>query len=832
MLGVLALSEGIEMQLRRSIMIHSFLAVALCLIVNVSNTLAQEDDDIYLFYYEDERPNQLDVVLLQNNICLEAVLKLNPDLDINNVVYGDAFYVPVGEPCYQYDTSIYGYWNFYDGYPPRLKYYENGKRLSQPYYSDRVIYVNPNSVEALAHQYNICRDVLLAENILLQHFDEYKKYAFRSIDVFLPQNAPPCEPDWRPQKALGSGTTLELPVNTVTPQYFVKQYNVCPEEIPELLWANYFYDTLLHASTAILTIPDNAKPCYNEHGRRLRYYDDLGKPLETPEYSELPIYIANPGETMQSISQLMGVCLIDLLRVNHFPDLPALVPVELFMPPSRPCSDEAIKTHVIENPNSRIDLESLSYEFNICVDLLRNLNPHLSQPAENAYVQSPLYENGFGQHWILLPQTAPPCYRNMNREEGKTDFDLEHELNVCHEKFRWIWFLGSRAPHLGNQMTLFIPLDAPACYDDRGYRLQYPPGYQNTNNLYKVRPSTLKYAEMPIHIFQQADTVYTVSRQYNVCVRDLLAANPRLAEAMPTGYPTFIPKTRPCYDEASGMPLIYEDMDGKPLPEPQVGKDLMYYGGQPIGRVSYYYNVCENRIEDANREKLERRSSYLGWIIPTDRPPCYDQDGNPIDYVCYRQPVDFTVDYAGSNLTFNVDGTYCYDLAKQDTEVWYQGKPYKMIAYYESTLLDSRAFTAWCYGVSLDEINTINDNPDILALLPFQHRAIPQPTRDCYVDNPQILSGKHRYLVEAGDTLSSIANRFSKPAAWIADVNDLDKSCTIWAGQILIIPSGTTLTDLYLLITGSGASVVILGAVVYYWLRRRSKSLKHKVSAA
>jgi LysM repeat protein len=816
------------MQLRNSIMIRGFLLAIVFLCLNVSAVRAQESDNTFLFYYEDENPNRLDVILLQNNICLEAILKRNPGLDINNISYGDSFYVPVDEACYEYDKSIYGYWNFSDGYPPRLKYYENGQWLRQPYYSKHVIYREPKSVEEIAREYNICPDVLLADNVLLQQFETYREYTWMSMDIFLPVNAPPCDPDWSPQKTASTTQILELPLLTATPMYFVTQYNICPEEIHELAWAEYFYQSYASIPTVRLSIPDDALPCYDENGRRLRYYDDLGNPLEKPEYSELPTYVVSPGETMQDIASLMGVCLIDLLRMNHFPDLPAVVEIELFMPPSRPCPDQPVEAYLIQNASN--DLDSLSRDFNICTDLLRPLNPHLAKVDEDAYVQSRIYKSSSLSHWVLIPTNAPPCFWEFYPTDGLSVFDIERELNICYQEFRWEWIPDPNTSIPGSNTMLFIPYAAPPCYNEQGQRLQYP-----TDDTQKIENQTnftnLEYSDMPIHIFQGSDTVYSLSRQYNVCVHDLLAVNPRLAEAMPIGYPTFIPKTRPCYDEAAGMPLIYEDAAGNPLSMPQISKHLTYYGSQAFGRVSAYYNVCVNRIEDANRDKLERRISYLGWIIPTDRPPCYDQDGNPIDYVCYREPVDFTVDHSGSALSFDVDGTHCYELANPETEIWYQGKLYRIISYYNHTMLDSRAFTAWCYGVSLDEINTINDKPDMLAILPFQTRAVPAPTRECYVDNPQILSGEHRYLVQKGDTLLSIAERYRQPSWLIAATNDLDATRTIWAGQFLIIPSVHTMAQFYFTLVGSGMMVVGLIALLCYTVQHRRKLVKRKISA-
>ncbi len=63
----------------------------------------------------------------------------------------------------------------------------------------------------------------------------------------------------------------------------------------------------------------------------------------------------------------------------------------------------------------------------------------------------------------------------------------------------------------------------------------------------------------------------------------------------------------------------------------------MHYSSQIWGGMTYIYNVCINHIEDANRAKLDGETSYLGWIIPADRPPCYTGNGTRINYACYAQ---------------------------------------------------------------------------------------------------------------------------------------------------------------------------------------------------
>ncbi|HRF98269.1 MAG TPA: hypothetical protein PLZ51_23840, partial [Aggregatilineales bacterium] len=67
------------------------------------------------------------------NICLESFLRLNPTVNINYVPYGTPLYIPIDEPCYLYTTGrpVHEEWW---GKPPRLKFYENGRWLDEPYY--------------------------------------------------------------------------------------------------------------------------------------------------------------------------------------------------------------------------------------------------------------------------------------------------------------------------------------------------------------------------------------------------------------------------------------------------------------------------------------------------------------------------------------------------------------------------------------------------------------------------------------------------------------------------------------------------------------------------
>jgi LysM repeat protein len=788
----------------------SVLIVLAWFIVGASQARAQDvpppNSDTFILYYEDENPNLLDFWLLRENICLEAIIRLNPGLDYNRISYGTPLLAPRNEPCYDYDRSQYGWWNFGDGYPPRLKYFEDGQWLAEPYYSDEVVYQRPDSLDELAQAYDLCLHDLLNHNYLLHDFDSYWLYFRHSMDVFIPKQRSDCR--YRASFIVQQMTQAEI-----VPTYFPSQHNICVEEVDLARWRETFYLPRTSPDVVEVFIPVDAPPCYVK-GQRLAYYDHTtGRRLESPIYSPYPVYVAPPRTSIQQIAHETGVCLIDLLRINGFPDMPLAVEIELFIPPVRPCPENVVSRTV-----KSADLRTIALTTGICPEVLLDLNPHFEDRRDGWHLGKHIFFSTTIPHWIIIPRDIQPCFLTVS--DAQSLADAERQYNICREAFftetHWYVIVSRQYP----LPTIYARRDSAPCYNDDGRRLYFAnePLYHDPIMGIPVPD----YAPLHYHRFRKRDFVYSISKLYNVCVEELLRINPTLRSSRPIRQEIFVPQTRLCYDQATGLPLVYEDESGAPLATPRVGHHLMYYGSQGLGRIAYYYNVCINRIEDANRDKLERRASYLGWIIPTDRPPCYDAQGEQIYYVCYDQPVDLAVDYRGISppLTFNPDGTHCYDLAARDTLVWYDGQAYQVINYW-NTMLSSRAFTAWCYGVSQEGIDAINEVPEVLALLPLHHRAIPQATRACYVHDANALGGaKIIHTVFPDETLIGIAARYDKLPSWIAEANDLDLDQTIWVGQKLIVPENGSVRAIFERMAGF-TGLIALSALG--WLRRRRR---------
>lgn len=780
-----------------AVKIMGFAAVVLMLLFGAPVAAAQMSPppmprDTYQIFYEDEDPNQIALFLYKFNLCIERVAQMNPHLDMNNLSYGARLTVPRNEPCYDYQ-----YGSFASSVsPPRLKYYENGDWLKTPYYSPNVAYTYTESIEALALRLNICEKELLAENIAIQLYPVLMRTRFASLDVFLPENIT-CRlhsEDEKTRAAALLSYRQTVPGGDYVLHYLKEKFGLCYEQVDPLnsgfMWGIYAQAQQNHS--LYLTLPAHAPPCFDEDGRRLAFYDiHTGLPLDEPYYTDFEVYAVQPNMRVEDVAAQLGVCVFDLMRLNGFVDMTFYRgTLDVLVPPVRPCDSEMeLVRFPLRIRGILLSLTGMAAFLNVCPATLVAYNPQV------VFVDN-FNSNNARELVLILPVDRAPCYAFHRLMPDETVYDLERLYNVCHEEF----LFESVLPHyplvepVVNRKMYYIPREAMPCYNDDGQRLEYPPEYDLFSRSGKDG-RTPTYNPLALDIFRAGDTVYAVSQRNNVCVHDILAANPALKDTRPRGLAVFIPDTRPCYDTETGLPLIYKDAQGQPLPEPVVGDKLYYYGSQPMGRISYYYNICANRIADVNVAKMRGMlGEFPGWLIPTERPPCYDEKGEPIYYACYDYPLDMTADYRDARypISINRNGTYCYDLRDPETIIWQHNRPYIIVDVrtIEDWPLSSNAFIASCFGVSHAETNAINENVTIREILPYQTKAIPLPTRDCYQTVPVAHErwGMTTHVVQRGDTVSTIGARYNVPWPLITQVNQLGPDSMLFINQKLVIP--------------------------------------------
>ncbi|MCX7624022.1 MAG: LysM peptidoglycan-binding domain-containing protein [Thermomicrobium sp.] len=87
-------------------------------------------------------------------------------------------------------------------------------------------------------------------------------------------------------------------------------------------------------------------------------------------------------------------------------------------------------------------------------------------------------------------------------------------------------------------------------------------------------------------------------------------------------------------------------------------------------------------------------------------------------------------------------------------------------------------------GVTVADLVAANGLTDPDRIFPGQTLVIPRPTAATWSD-----AGPRRYVVQPGDTLSSLARRFGISVQALADANGITDQDRIFAGQVLTIPT-------------------------------------------
>lgn len=426
----------------------------------------------------------------------------------------------------------------------------------------------------------------------------------------------------------------------------------------------------------------------------------------------------------------------------------------------------------------------------------------------------------------LAPRSAAMFVGNVKRCQRvtvKNDvslYELSRQQNVCMEVIQPVSVGGRRVASYKpfDEYTFDIPEQSPACYDTQGKRIGH-----HDREVYETNIS---------------ESMIDVAKKHGVCVQDLLLANPHvIIWPYVENYSrhVFIPETPPC-DFTTVTHVT------------QPGDDLWL--------LSYIYNVCFNRLYDAN---IALFTKYDGRPLPAgvtitipNRPPCYTYKvycggryREEAEYVCYQEPVDFDRDYTGteppvSPVPFS-DKETCYTMKNGMTTLFNNkkltlfkrgGYPFYMIAA--------------CYGITVDALfdeSTKNYPPEVR---PDGWLVIPDAQRDCELEDDQgwrnwyperrakigQLDDKGLYTVNFDDTLSSVGRRFGYLPSMIAAENGLEAPYTIYPYQELRMPQMPSLYDIgkaVLYVGGVGAAMIGFGL---YRMRRLTRDKKKQKPAA
>lgn len=631
------------------------------------------------------------------------------------------------------------------------------------------------------------------------------------------------------------------------------------------------------------------------------------------------------------------VLLMMAIPAQAYQPRPLPTPTPVPAPPGIPPTD----------PMAGVDVPALSVEHNVCIDDLLEANPMLRHGPYTATFQPE------------IPDTEP-CYEFIEVASWQALHDTLRERNLCFES---IVEFNHFEKLMRNQITeIAVPLDAPACYEDGkrmmlynelGHALQEPvyvdtPFIEYDGSISEMPVSPYDYAAHEgyctgdfnnanrhlwmgltdgVDVFIPEDmrrcdrvttsgTLLDISREYDVCVWDLMSANVG-------GYDTWQAYTRididipvnvpPCYD-ADGLPVdgdyqtvhmsepsesvfdiaVQYDVCMSDLYEanPHMQQPVRHapayvfipdtepcdYAGDPatvthvvqswdtLYSLSYTYNVCLNRILEANASVIELASNsespntkgithYLGQNIydpepgteleiPVGRLDCYDLSNvhNPVvqRYVCYSEPVDLSRDYTGHDpvispvpqsddahcIKFDGEGTVIIDNERRFASWKFQQvEPIIMadclgidIYEYTQVLQDSRTVQALVSAGVTDAtlpLDLIEDTDcPLIKGTPAEFTQYYGKARaELYAAYEAELAPGATYIVRPGDTLDSIAEKSGYLPWMLAAYNDIPNPDLIVPGQRLKLPWYPRVPVLALIagvLLGAGATMAII----------------------
>jgi LysM repeat protein len=741
----------------------------------------------------------------QNNMCPEAFLIFNTQTfeEEQQRRYDEQVYtwqIPDLQPCYNAEGQ-------------RLMYYDiELNRLPEPEYQNfRTV---PLTGSGITNEQLMM--VSIANDVCVENISRHNIYHHAENAFFVPTDAPPCyrQVDFDNIEFYDSARNIIV-------ERFEEFTNVCVEQLEHLIIRSVNAGTifrnardLIYIFSGTFYIPNNILPCYNEQGQRLRFTnDDFGyfryeNGIMVSEYTDLQMFDGTLTELHQYALD-NELCYIDIAAVNglggsHNPFSRGA----LFIPDDvRACESYGFNEQI---PPTQTVLEA-SIALNVCVEdmFFATDFTDLSQMDYDAKDKYPREEflrqagstvwnpaNPLGMPFQYL-KDAPPCYTNTDDRilpEGEM-FELPSLYNV--------------------EEGVYTPLPQPNMME------QY---------VYTIPDS-------------QGKSLYDVALVLNVCVEDLMFANRYILRwnrnQLP--YQLFVPITPPCYDPVTKRK--YNIATTQITDDTQDQLQHIVLATDSLEELSFVYNVCINRIADANgivsnlvEEDLNFRialpfdssspypiTDQQVLIIPQDRLDCYDLSGNNpthMSYHCYNQEIDFSKDYTGTSpmVSFDPEGAFCYPLRGNFTII-YENESYR----FSNIAYEMRPHLMWCQRNTPEvtelpeEVNDLT-NPSYLAYLgSFYISKEIQACLDEVLANPNTY-----YLVESGDSLWSVSRQFGKTYQQIIEANQMSGTY-LYEGYILVIPPGPNLWHVAI---GGGAGIVGSAFIGFLWRRRFSKGKK------
>jgi LysM repeat protein len=245
------------------------------------------------------------------------------------------------------------------------------------------------------------------------------------IRIFIPQDVRHCD--------FVSGDDQSL--------YEVSQkYNVCMEVILESSNLTMYSES----TSSVLSIPEDASPCYDEQGQRLN---------TSPE----SLYKPEIGKSFLEIAQEHHICMDALWDanpvMNYWDGMSYRFPEVMFIPDNPACEFTRSITS-----RSNMTLLGLAAMTNVCRNRIYDDNPHLDLVGTDSYSDGPyLYNERLPEgKTVNFRDDRPPCYRLTSQEKIEQIFYVCYAVPVNPKDD----FTGHTPP-----VSFSDTLDLPYCYE-------------------------------------------------------------------------------------------------------------------------------------------------------------------------------------------------------------------------------------------------------------------------------------------------------------------------------------------------------------------------------
>jgi LysM repeat protein len=303
-------------------------------------------------------------------------------------------------------------------------------------------------------------------------------------------------------------------------------------------------------------------------------------------------------------------------------------------------------------------------------------------------------------------------------------------------------------------------------------------------------PTTVTAPAETIYTVQSGDSLYSIARKYGVTVDEIKSANNLTTNLLSIGQTLVIPLTREERQNTSGTSAGVEPIQ---VPATQPLVTYVVRKGDTVWSIARAYNISPEILMNANNLTPNQIIIPGQQLVIPVLPPKDIKVGEP---VIYTVQVGDTVWSIARAFDVPIESLKEINNIKNDLVIVGQqliiptklsSPPIKESVTYVVQQGDTLTSIAKQFGVSVNQIKDLNDLTSDL-IFPEQKLIVLLP-----IVTGSIEKEPQKYIVQVGDSLFSVAKKYGVPLDQLKQLNDLTSNLII-IGQTLLIPEKTSTT--------------------------------------